>query len=41
MYVRWPQSTARARIKHEAPNKKEDDEEDDNWELPDVDPPYC
>ncbi|XP_028781843.1 30S ribosomal protein S21, chloroplastic-like [Neltuma alba] len=39
---RRPQSRALVQKKDEAPKKnKYDDEKDDNWELPEVDLPYC
>lgn len=41
MDVRRPQSKTPEQNKHEAPEKIRDDEKDDNWDLPDVDLPYC
>ncbi|XP_054822476.1 30S ribosomal protein S21, chloroplastic-like isoform X1 [Prosopis cineraria] len=39
---RRPQSRAPAQNKDQAPKKRKgDDEKDDNWELPEVDLPYC
>ncbi|XP_061366545.1 small ribosomal subunit protein bS21c-like [Gastrolobium bilobum] len=38
---RRPQSRAPAQSTHDSPKKKEDEEEYDHWELPDVDIPYC
>ncbi|KAI4336274.1 hypothetical protein L6164_014819 [Bauhinia variegata] len=38
---RKPQPRAPAQNNLEAPTKKKDNVEDDNWELPDVDIPYC
>lgn len=36
---RWPKP--KSPVKQEAPKNKRDDDEDDNWEVPDGDIPYC
>ena len=41
MIVRKRYSVAPAINKEKAPEKTKNDEEDDNWEFPDVDIPYC
>lgn len=42
MNARRPQSRAPIQNKDEASNKRKDDEGGkDNWELPEVDLPYC
>lgn len=41
MVVRRPQLRTPAQNKHKSPNEEKYDEEDDNWDLPDVDIPYC
>lgn len=41
MDVRRPQLRTPAQNKHKSPNEEKYDEEDDNWDLPDVDIPYC